>query len=171
MRTSCRREPPRSTARSFPLLGGLSALIVGISSDRTRGGNRVALIVPAMIVCTLSLAGLAIATERANLPLALAAIAATSFSLLGPYTLLAGAIAMDMGGRKGSATAAGLIDTAGYAGGTLSGFAVGQLAQSGGWPSVFNILATLAAAVAAIAFAYSVAHRRRLVLRVEPEIS
>ena len=153
----------------FPFLGGLSAIAIGVSSDRMRGGNRVTLIVPAMVICTLSLVALAIATERGDLRLAMMAIAATAFSLLGPYTLLAGAIAMDMGGRRGSATAAGLIDTAGYAGGTLSGFAVGQLAQSGGWAPVFNILAVLAGGVAAIAFAYCIDHRRRLVLRAVTE--
>ena len=68
---------------------------------------------------------------------------------------------MDMGGRKGAATAAGFIDTAGYLGGTLSGFAVGRLAEIGGWASVFNVMAALAAGVGAIAVGYCVEHRRR----------
>jgi OPA family glycerol-3-phosphate transporter-like MFS transporter len=76
---------------------------------------------------------------------------------------------MDMGGRKGSATAAGLIDTAGYAGGTLSGVAVGRLAESGGWGAVFNVMAALAAGVGMIAAGYCLEHRRRLAWRAPPQ--
>lgn len=144
----------------FPLVGGVSSIVVGVVTDRLPGGNRVGLLVPAMALCTLSLVGLVIATSQQDLTLSLVAIGATAFCLLGPYTLLAGAIAMDMGGRKGSATAAGLIDTAGYAGGTLSGFAVGQLADSGGWGAVFNVMALLAAGVGVLAAGYCVEHRR-----------
>jgi MFS transporter, OPA family, glycerol-3-phosphate transporter len=153
----------------FPLLGGVSAIAVGVMTDRLPGGNRVTLVVPAMALCALSLATLALGTARHDLTLSLLAISATAFCLLGPYTLLAGAIAMDMGGRKGSATAAGLIDTAGYIGGTLSGFAVGRLAETGGWASVFNVMAALAAGVAVIAVGYSVEHRRRIGWRGQPQ--
>jgi MFS transporter, OPA family, glycerol-3-phosphate transporter len=149
----------------FPLLGGVSSIVVGVLTDRGSGGNRVTLIVPAMALCALALLTLALGTSRHDLTLSLVAIGATAFCLLGPYTLLAGAIAMDMGGRKGSATAAGLIDSAGYVGGTLSGFAVGRLADTGGWASVFNVMAALAAAVGVIAAGYCVEHRRRLAWR------
>jgi len=152
----------------FPLLGGVSSIAVGVMTDRLHGGNRVSLIVPAMSLCALSLAILGVGTARHNLTLSLLAISATAFCLLGPYTLLAGAIALDMGGRKGSATAAGLIDTAGYIGGTLSGFAVGRLAETGGWASVFNIMAALAGSVAVLAVLYGVEHRRRCIWRVQP---
>ena len=153
----------------FPLVGGISSLAVGVTSDRLGGDNRVALMVPAMIVCAIALAALSFGTVRGDLPLSLLAISLTALSLLGPYTLLAGAIAMDMGGRKGSATAAGFIDTAGYAGGALSGFAVARLAEMAGWAAVFNALATLAAAVSAVAALYCIDHRRRSVLRAQPQ--
>jgi OPA family glycerol-3-phosphate transporter-like MFS transporter len=145
----------------FPLLGGISAIVVGFATDRVGAGNRVAVVVPAMAVCTLSLGGLAMATSRHHLMLSLAAVGATAFCLLGPYTLLAGAIALDMGGRSGSATAAGLIDTAGYIGGTLSGLAVGRLAESGGWTSVFSVMAAIAAAMTLVAAGYCLEYRRR----------
>ena len=152
----------------FPLIGGVSAIGIGIFTDRAGSGNRVTLIVPAMVLCALSLVALAIGTVRHDFSLSLVAIGATAFFLLGPYTLLAGAMALDLGGRKGSATAAGLIDTAGYAGGTLSGFAVGRLAETGGWPAVFNVLAAIAGGVAVAAAAYWFEHRRRTVWRVAP---
>lgn len=156
----------------FPLLGGVSSIAVGVVTDRLRSGNRVALMVPAMALCTLSLMGLAIATARQDLTWSLVAIGATAFCLLGPYTLLAGAIAMDMGGRKGSATAVGLIDTAGYAGATLSGFTIGGLVETGGWAPVFNVMAALTAGVGVIAAAYCVQHRRNVAWRApaQPEI-
>src|SRR5262245_435630 len=145
----------------FPFLGGVSCIVCGALTDRLPGGNRVIVMVPAMALCSLSLAALAIGTARSNLTRSVAAIGATALCLLGPYTLLSGAIAMDMGGRKGSATAAGLIDSAGYTGGTLSGFAVGRLADTGGWAAVFNVMAALAAGVALIAVGYWLERWRR----------
>lgn len=166
---------PQGTAAQysalFPLLGGVSSIVVGLATDRVESGNRVTLVVPAMGMCALSLAALAVGTARHDLVLSLAAISATAFALLGPYTLLAGAIAMDMGGRKGTATAAGLIDTAGYLGGVLSGVAVGRLAETGGWASVFTVMAVLAAAVGAIAFGYCLEHRSRTAWRPQPQNS
>jgi len=149
----------------FPLLGGISCLAAGTMTDRRRRRNRVALMVPAMALCAVALAALAIGTAQHDLTLSVVAIGATALCLLGPYTLLSGAIAMDIGGRKGSATAAGLIDSAGYAGGTLSGFAIGRLALVGGWASVFNTMAALAAVVAVIAIGYCVEYRSRVAWR------
>lgn len=152
----------------FPLLGGVSAIAVGVLTDRAGSGNRITLVVPAMAGCALSLVVLGLATVRHDLWLSLAAICGTALFLLGPYTLLAGAVAMDMGGRKGSATAAGLIDTAGYAGGTLSGLWLGRLAETGGWPAVFSVMALVSAGVALVALGYWLEHRRRTVWRLAP---
>ncbi len=146
----------------FPLIGGVSALLVGAATDRFRHGNRAVLLAPAMALCTACLAVLAVATTARDLTWSMLAIGTTAFCLLGPYTLLAGAIAMDLGGRKGSATAAGLIDTAGYAGGALGGFAIGGIVDAGGWVPAFQAMAIVAAAVAALAFAYRADRRRPL---------
>lgn len=156
---------PEAAARYsalFPFVGGASAILVGILTDRRGLGNRVSVIVPSMLLCVAALVALAWGTVRHDLPVSMAAIAATAFALLGPYTLLSGAIALDMGGRKGSATAAGLIDTAGYAGGVLSGVAVGRLAEFQGWAVVFVALAVLAACVMVMAANYCMEQRRRL---------
>jgi sugar phosphate permease len=58
--------------------------------------------------------GSSAAIRSENIELGL--LAAVAFLVLGPYSLLAGAIAVELGGRRGSATAAGLIDTAGHLG-------------------------------------------------------
>lgn len=146
----------------FPLIGGVSAIVTGICTDRAPRGNRVTFVAPAMMLCALALMALAAGTVRHDLGLSMVAIGATAFLLLGPYTLLAGAIALDLGGRRGSATAAGLIDTAGYVGGTLSGFAIGRLAETGGWSAVFNVLALCACGAAVTAGAYWFDYRRRV---------
>jgi OPA family glycerol-3-phosphate transporter-like MFS transporter len=144
----------------FPLVGGISTLIVGVLTDRVSRGNRIAVMIPAMILCAVSLALLAVATKRHDLTLSLWAIGSTAFWLLGPYTLLAGAIAVDLGGRTGSATSSGLIDTAGYVGGTLSGVAVARLAENG-WAIVFFAMAAIAVAVLLVAILYCLELRRR----------
>src|SRR5262249_51067080 len=155
----------------FPFIGGLSALGIGLLSDRLTSGNRVALIVPTMGLCCASLAVLAFGTAQQSLSISMWAVAVTAFCLLGPYSLLAGAVAMDMGGRKGTATAAGFIDTAGYIGGTLSGFAIGRLADAKGWAAVFIALSAVAALSVVIAGAYCVERRRGLRWQAALEVS
>ena len=144
----------------FPLVGGISALAVGAVTDRVGDGNRVSVIAWSMACCAIALGGLAVGTARHDLRLSLFAICATAVCLLGPYTLLSGAIALDMGGRTGSATAAGLIDAAGYVGGILSGVAVAGLVESKGWATAFGALSAVSSAVLIVAAAYLVEHRR-----------
>jgi sugar phosphate permease len=77
--------------------------------------------------------------------LGLLLLEAVAFCILGPYSLLAGAIALKLGGRRGIATAAGLIDTAGFLGAVLSGAAIGAVAQRGGWSGACRLLSVVTA--------------------------
>jgi len=70
-------------------------------------------------------------------------ISLAAFMIVGPYSFLAGAISLDIGGPKGSATVAGLIDSAGYFGATYSGIGIAQIASSYGWNKVFLVLAII----------------------------
>ncbi len=136
-----------------PLMGGISAVLVGVITDRAGAANRLLVAVPLLAGATMSLA--VIAAGLAQGPaVGLVMLSASAFLLIGPYTLLAGAIAVDLGGRRGAATAAGLIDTAGYLGAVLSGYAVGLVAQGRGWSSAFWLLAV----VTALATAASAIH-------------
>jgi sugar phosphate permease len=83
-----------------------------------------------------------------------------ALGLLGPYSYLAGAMALDFGGRKGGATAAGLIDGVGYLGGILAGDTVARLATGLGWRTVFVLLAGVAASSAFAACALFIQQRR-----------
>ena len=52
-----------------------------------------------------------------------------------------GVIALDLGGKRGGSTAAGLIDAAGYLGAIVSVYGVARLAEVHGWSAGFRVLA------------------------------
>jgi len=56
-----------------------------------------------------------------------------SFFVNGPHSLLGGAAAIDFGGRKAAASAAGLIDAFQYVGAGLTGFLIGGILDKFGW--------------------------------------
>ena len=65
---------------------------------------------------------------------ALVLVAAVAFLLIGPYSYLAGAISLDFGGKRGGATACGIIDGVGYLfGGVLAGKVIASLSVAIGW--------------------------------------
>jgi sugar phosphate permease len=71
-------------------------------------------------------------------------VALVALLTLGPYSFLAGAIAMDFGGKRGSGTASGVIDGIGYLGGVLSGGAMARISVVYGWNGAFLLLALIA---------------------------
>ena len=82
-------------------------------------------------------------------------IGAVAFALMAPYTFCSGVIALDLGGRRGGGTAAGLIDSAGYLGAVLSGLGIGALAESSyGWVAAFAALAAAAGLTCLVAAVY-----------------
>jgi sugar phosphate permease len=100
---------------------------------------------------------------RVFLPLSL--VAAVAFCLLGPYSYLAGAMALDFGGKEGSATASGLIDGFGYFAGILSGNGMAHLAVTYGWQTMFLVLAAVAGLTSVVAaLALWQQHRRALAI-------
>lgn len=146
-------EPGDAAQKSslFPFVGGVSVLCIGLVSDRTRM-HRLALAVPFLTAGVLTLVAIGSGPALRSEPVGLLLLSAVAFCVIGPYSLLAGAMAVELGGRLGSATAAGLIDTAGYIGAVLSGAAVGVLVQHSGWTTAFRLLAfvTALSAVACI---------------------
>lgn len=154
----------------FPAAGGVSALLSGFASDRWAGGRRGFIMVLnlfGLLACMGSLAywttqrdpGMidSLAGASADLPLLLTLVGAIGLCMIGPYTFLSGAIALDMGGRRASSTAAGLADGVGYLGGILAGQLVGRVADTRGWGAVFWLLTTAAAVALAAAWFYLLA--------------
>ena len=80
-------------------------------------------------------------------------IGLVAFCLLGPYSFLPGAFALDFGGKQAGAAASGLVDGTGYLGGVLAGWAMAQISVSYGWGGVFVTLAVVSA-LAALGAAY-----------------
>ena len=96
-----------------------------------------------------------------NPRIAAMALSVVAVLLIMPYSFLAGAVAIRFGGRSGSATAANVIDTAGYVASVLSGSLIGRVANEYGWPAVFRVLAVVAVLSLGIALADAVRARSR----------
>ena len=148
----------------FPALGAVSVLGAGWLSDRFGTTGRSLLLLVGLALAAIALS-LLVATPpgaaHAVLPLVL--IGVVALSLLGPYSYLGGAIALDFGGRQAGAAASGIIDGIGYLGGVLAGDTVARIAGAFGWHGVFVALATVSAASAVAAGFLHVDQRRRAV--------
>jgi sugar phosphate permease len=81
--------------------------------------------------------------------LPLFAIGTTALCLLGPYSYLGGALAMDFGGKQGTALSSGLIDGVGYLGSVIGGVTVARASIAFGWKGVFLGLAVISLIAAA----------------------
>ena len=133
-----------ATASSlFPLFGGISVLLVGFLSDRLGKSGRAVIILIGLLLSIPALLLMAYppAIFGDSPLLTMMLLGRVAFVLIGPYSFLAGAISLDFGGKRGSATAAGWIDGIGYIGGILAGEVVGKMAQQQGWSAAFVFLA------------------------------
>jgi OPA family glycerol-3-phosphate transporter-like MFS transporter len=146
----------------FPLIGGVSVLLVGCLSDRIPSAYRLPMTVPLLVAAAAALALIGSPSALTSQGIGLTLLGTVALLLMGPYSLLAGAVAMELGGRRGSATAAGLIDSAGYLGAVVSGWGVGTLAEQRGWQAAFQTLSTVAAAAAIAAMVYGIIRIRGL---------
>jgi OPA family glycerol-3-phosphate transporter-like MFS transporter len=147
---------PESAASQFsslyPVFGMVSILAAGYLSDTVARGRRGVVIGLALLPLTAILGLVSVGFTGQWLPLVFISLA--GLLLQGPYSFLAGAMSLDVGGRKGAATAVGLVDAVGYVGSMLSLWLTGLLAQRVGWNSAFLLLAGLAALTAGAAGMY-----------------
>lgn len=142
----------------FPLFGGASVLIAGYGSDWLGRLGRAWIILIGVSSSALTL----VALSNASSGYAVWLVGAVALTMLGPYSYLAGAIALDFGGKRGSATACGVIDGIGYLGGVLAGDAIARVATSYGWPGAFRFLAAVAAIAALAAWRFLSGQRAML---------
>jgi OPA family glycerol-3-phosphate transporter-like MFS transporter len=75
--------------------------------------------------------------------MAVVAIGAIGFLSYGPYSLLAGVLALSIRGKAFVATVAGLVDAAGYLAGIVSGYFFGRILDFGGYSLGFHVLGLL----------------------------
>jgi len=139
-----------SMSAVFPGVGVVSVLLSGWLSDKLGVNGR------AMILC-IGLAAAAIAllllmsmrSSTSGSVVAVLAIGIIAFCLLGPYSYLGGAFALDFGGKQASAASSGIIDGVGYLGAVAAGDSVGRISVAFGWQGVFVTLAGVSALAAA----------------------
>jgi len=133
----------------FPGVGAVSVLATGWLSDRL-GVNGRALIMFVGLSATAA-ALLVLMTMKSSLTgslLPLIAIGTIAFCLLGPYSYLGGAFALDFGGKQAGAVSSGIIDGVGYLGAVVSGYVIGWVSVNFGWKGVFVALAVVSALAA-----------------------
>jgi sugar phosphate permease len=147
---------PKAIAKSaiFPAAGMVGAIVVGKLSDRGGPGRRAPAMAGSLALLVASILFLAHAGVGSKW-VAFAAIGACGLFLLGPYSLLSGAVSLDLAEDGGAATAAGAVDSVGYVGASLSGIAIGSLAKRGGWPLAFDAVAVMSALGLVITLAWS----------------
>ncbi|HLK20038.1 MAG TPA: MFS transporter [Bryobacteraceae bacterium] len=144
----------------FPFFGGISVLLSGFLSDRLGRSGRAAIILCGMILAGAALLALGLADFKNTPTWPVALVSTVAFLIIGPYAYLAGAIALDFGGKQGSGTASGLIDGIGYLGGVLAGNSMANIAVTWGWKGAFAVLAGVTW-VGSIAAALYFFHQRR----------
>ena len=127
----------------FPLFGGLSVLLAGYLSDRLGQGGRAAIIFYGLLLTGVVLFGLGHFEFGSSRTLPVVLVALVAFLMIGPYSYLAGAIALDLGGKAGGATTSGTIDAVGYLGGILAGDSVARVSIMYGWKGAFTVLAVV----------------------------
>lgn len=143
----------------FPLFGGISVLVAGVLSDKLGLNGRSLVLVFGMGASTVCLLVLAHTPGHASQWTPVILVTLVGFLLLGPYSYLAGAMSLDFGGKRGSATAAGIIDGVGYLAGWLSGDTVARVTVAFGWKNAFLALAAAAFLTTLVALVLAI-HQR-----------
>jgi sugar phosphate permease len=130
----------------FPGVGAVSVLLTGWLSDRLGANGRAIIMflgLSATAAALLVLTSMRSNTSGSLLPLL--AIGTIAFCLLGPYSYLGGAFALDFGGKQASAASSGIIDGVGYLGAVAAGDSVARISVAVGWQGVFVALAAVSA--------------------------
>lgn len=148
----------QAAARSalFPLFGGLAVLMAGVLSDRLGLNGRNLVMVCGMAASTACLMLLASIPAHPSQIMPVLLVTLVGFLLLGPYSYLAGAMSLDFGGKRGSATAAGIIDGVGYLAGYLSGDTIARITVAFGWKYAFLALAAISLLTALVALVLAI---------------
>jgi sugar phosphate permease len=150
-----------SLSAVFPAVGVLSVLGCGWLSDRLGLNGRALLMFLGLSGATAALLVLmGVHTGATNTVFPVVMIGVIAFCLLGPYSYLGGAFALDFGGKQASAASSGIIDGVGYLGGALAGNAMARVAGAYGWEGVFVALAVISAVAALCAGMLYLLNRR-----------
>ncbi|WP_263358821.1 MFS transporter [Acidicapsa ligni] len=156
-----------SRSALFPLFGGVSVLLAGFLSDKLGLNGRSLVLFGGLASGTICLFLLAQIPGNVNPWIPVGIVTLIGFLLMGPYSYLAGAMSMDFGGDKGSATAAGIIDGVGYLAGVLSGDTMARITVNYGWRRAFVALAFICLLTAIVALVLAISQRREAQARLK----
>ncbi len=130
----------------FPAVGAVSVLASGWLSDRLGANGRSIILLVGLAATVAALLFLtAMPASAAGTLLPPVALGTIAFCLLGPYSYLGGAFALDFGGKQAAAASSGIIDGIGYLGAVAAGDSVARLSVAFGWQGVFVALAGVSA--------------------------
>lgn len=130
----------------FPATAIAGTLFAGFYSDIASQGRRGP--VSVVLLAVAAVAMILMATPLGQTPtMAFVLVGICGFAVIGPYSLIAGAAAIDFGGREAAGAASAFLDGVGYLfGAVLGGVGMAALAQELGWTGAFAVLAGVAAA-------------------------
>jgi MFS transporter, OPA family, glycerol-3-phosphate transporter len=131
----------------FDAAGAVGIVLLGWMFDRLTGRRRTVILFGTLALLAILIYGLP-SFYRLGLWPVETAIGLIGFLSYGPYSLLAGVLAVEIGGRNGIGTVAGLVDFSGYVATIFAGHCFGRLLDYGGYRLGFHVLAfvTLTAA-------------------------
>ncbi len=135
----------------FDGAGACAILATGLAYDRISPSNRRWLMVATLALLAVVIGVLPRTTGRPLVGAVL--IGAVGLLVYGPYSLLSGVLAVESGGARLAATAAGIIDGVGYLAAILAGAALGRVLDLGGYTLGFGILSAVTAVSAVLAVA------------------
>jgi sugar phosphate permease len=147
------KDQAADASAGFPFWGGCAVFLAGLFGDKLGRVGRAIILFLGLLLSGLALGSIGrLGAEQADWAVGL--VNATGFLLLAPYSFLTGVIALDFGGKRGSATVCGIFDGVGYLGGILAGHTIATLIGDQGWSTTFTVLAsvTLTACVAGAVF-------------------
>jgi sugar phosphate permease len=133
----------------FDALGAVGILFLGWVFGRISSGQRSLLLLAMLSILAVIVWSLPNLFQHGRLAV-MVAVGAIGFLSYGPYSLLAGILAVEIRGPAYVATVAGMVDGVGYVASILAGRQFGQLVDAGGYQLGFQVLAGLALAAAVL---------------------
>lgn len=148
----------------FPLFGALAVFLAGVTTDRLYQGRRGLLMAGLLALLMPVLWAMAFVPGVQGTQWPVVLVCAVGFLSLAPYAFLTGAIAMDLGGKRGSSTAAGILDSVGYAVGGVLGLEIKTYLVQGDtiadWRSFFGLMLVLVGLTTVACVAYWIVQER-----------
>ena len=145
------KDMAASQSAWFPFLGGIAVIIAGIFGDKLGSVGRGMILFVGMVSSAALL--FLLAEQPPGSTLSVWIVGAVGFTLLAPYSYLAGSVALAFGGRRGGGTASGIIDGVGYLAGIYSGKGIADLSTKG-WDKAFSFLAVTVLVGSLVALIY-----------------